>query len=100
VREIFFHVFVWIVSPAAVGFTAAYALKRREFFLGAFASASVLLLCAGTAMWMFDGHLLIYQLIYTALLAVPALMALIAAGRTLARCLSFIVLKLRPAGAN
>jgi hypothetical protein len=100
VIEPFFHLFVWLVSPAAVGLTAVYALKKQEFFLGAFASASMLLLCAGIAMWMFDGHLLFYQLIYTALLAVPALMFLVAAAQTTSRCARFLLNKLRPAGTN
>ncbi|WP_294174184.1 hypothetical protein [uncultured Sphingomonas sp.] len=98
--EPLYHLFVWIVSPAAVGLTAYYALQKREFFLGAFASASMLLLCAGIAMWMFDGYLMFYQLIYTALIAVPASMLLVTAFQAAARLSKLIVLKLRPADTN
>ena len=76
--EVLYHLFVWIVSPAAVIVTAVLAMKHDRLLLGAFASAIVLLACAAIAVWMFDGHLLIYQLIYAALAAVPILLFLVA----------------------
>ena len=98
--ELLCHLFVWIISPAAVGGTAIYAMMRREWFLGAFSSAGVLLACAAVAMWMFEGHLLFYQLIYTALISVPALLFVVAVVQAAIRLSRFIMRNLRPASTS
>jgi hypothetical protein len=100
VIELFYHLFVWIISPAAVGGTAIYGMMRREWFLGAFASAGVLLACAAIAMWMFEGHLLFYQLIYTVLISVPASIFVVAAVQAGIRLSRFIMRNLRPASTS
>jgi hypothetical protein len=79
------HLFVLLVSPAAVAATAFYALWRREFFLGTLASAAMLLATAAVATYLFDGYLLAYQLVFTALAGVPAIMGVIAASGWLMR---------------
>ena len=88
--EIISHLFVWIVSPAAVFGTAIYALIRKELFLGTFASAAVLFACAAIATRMFDGHLLSYRLIYTTLLSAPGLLLLALGGSLVARSAKFL----------
>ena len=72
------HLFVLIASPAIVLGIAAYAVMRQKFLLGALASLGAVVACGLVAMKMFDGHLLIYNLIYSFLLVVPALLGIAA----------------------
>ena len=72
------HLFVLIASPAIVLGVAAYAVIRRKFLLGALASLGAFVACGLVAMKMFDDHLLFYNLIYSLLLAVPALLGITA----------------------
>jgi hypothetical protein len=94
--EVFSHLFVWIASPAAVLSVAGYAIYKREFILGALASAAALLGCAGIAMQLFDNHLLIYQLIYAALAVVPSVMGIVAVLSFLYRSVKFLTDRIRP----
>jgi hypothetical protein len=80
VIELLPHLFVWIVSPAAVLGIALYAFVKQRYFLGALASLGALMTCALIAGAMFDGHLLFYNLIYSLLLAVPLLLGIVAIG--------------------
>ena len=72
------HLFVLVASPAIVLGIAAYAVVRQKFLLGALASLGAVVACGLVAMKMFDGHLLFFNLIYSLLLVVPALLGIVA----------------------
>ena len=76
--EILSHLFVLVVSPIAVGGTALYAVIRKGYFLGTLASVSILMVCAVIALKLFDGYLLAYQLVYTAMFVVPGVLGIAA----------------------
>lgn len=66
------HAFVLIVSPAVVVSIAGYSIWKRHFLLGAGASFGTLVACVYVANILFDRNLLVYGLVFSAMLPIPA----------------------------
>jgi hypothetical protein len=77
VIEIAKHFFVWAVSPVLIFGIVVFALVRKQYFFGFISSTAIYFLCGYLAYFLFDRHLLIYNLNYSFYGVGPVVMGLI-----------------------